>query len=405
MHIYIARQPIFNQMKDVIAYELLYRDPKTLTANISDADAATNSVLMGSILVASFEQLVEGKLAFINFTKNLINDGTPLLFSPKYMIVEILEDIVPDEAFIQRLRELKEKGYTLALDDFIADYPYKEIIDLVDIIKVDFLLTTREEQQQIIKRYKRPGLKFLAEKVETSSAFNRAKALNYDYFQGYYFAKPSVFKYKDMSTISTNLFTIIKMLDAKNPDYRALTVLFEQDIALTYKLFKYANSPMYGSMEQISTINRALVRLGFGNIRNCMYMILLRYISSSQNSDLVSVSLQRAKMMELLSTSVGLANRSSECFLVGLFSMLDVLTDKPIVKALDELPLSQESKEAILHQKNALGLPLKLILAYEKGNWHEVENTRQTLRLHSLNMVSIYMKALDWASEILLSTK
>jgi len=118
MLIYIARQPIFDQLKDVVAYELLYRDPETQTAYIKDANAATNSVLMASTLVASFEKLVEGKRAYINFTKDLINDGTPLLFSKDYMTVEILEDIVPDAGFMQKLLNLKDKGYTLALDDF-----------------------------------------------------------------------------------------------------------------------------------------------------------------------------------------------------------------------------------------------------------------------------------------------
>lgn len=401
MLIYIARQPIFDQLKDVVAYELLYRDPETQTSNIKDADAATNSVLMGSTLVATFEELVEGKRAFINFTKNLINNGTPLLFSKDYMTIEILEDIVPDDNFMQRLLELKEKGYTLALDDFTISYAYPEVIGIVDIIKVDFLLTNPADQIQIIKKYKRPGLKFLAEKVETSQDFDRAKSVGYDYFQGYYFSKPSIFKYKDINSIGSSHFEIIKVLNSQYPNYTNLASIFEKDVSLTYKLFKFSNSPIYGGIEQISTVRKALVRLGFSNIRKWMYLIVLRSMSSGQSDDVVCVSLQRAKMLEMIATNCGLGERAPECFLVGLFSMLDVLMNKSLEKVLEDLPLPIETKEAIIYKDNILGRPLKLALAYEKGDWNEVERLCRLLKLKPMNILSTYMESVKWASEVI----
>ncbi|WP_312091830.1 EAL and HDOD domain-containing protein [Aminipila sp.] len=401
MLIYIARQPIFDQLKDVVAYELLYRDPETQTAYIKDANAATNSVLMASTLVASFEKLVEGKRAYINFTKDLINDGTPLLFSKDYMTIEILEDIVPDAGFMQKLLNLKDKGYTLALDDFTLHYPYTEIINLVDIIKVDFLLTISSDQIEIIKKFNRPGLKFLAEKVETAKEFERAKSMGYDYFQGYYFSKPCIFKYKDINSLVSSHFEIIRALDSHNPTYTKLVSIFEKDVSLTYKLFKFANSPIYGGIEQINTVRQALVRLGFSNIRKWMYLIILRSMYTGQSDELVSVCLQRAKMLEIIAPYCGFSDRASECFLIGLFSMLDVLTDKNIVDVLEDLPLSIETKEAIINKENTLGRPLKLAIAYEKGDWSEVERLCRLLKLNPSNITTAYMESAQWASEII----
>lgn len=401
MLIYIARQPIFDQLKDVVAYELLYRDPETQTAYITDADAATNSVLMGSTLVATFEKLVDGKRAFINFTKNLINDGTPLLFSKDYMTIEILEDIVPDDNFMQRLLELKAKGYTLALDDFTINYPHLEIINIVDIIKVDFLLTSPADQIEIIKKYKRPGLKFLAEKVESAKDFDRAKTVGYDYFQGYYFSKPTMYKYQDIKSMGSSHFEMLKVLNSHNPNYTSLASIVEKDLSLTYKLFKFANSPIYGGVEQISTVRKALVRLGFSNIQRWMYLLVLRCMSSGQSDDIVCVSLQRAKMLELMAPDCGLGERAPECFLVGLFSMLDVLMNKPIENVLEDLPLPDETKEAIIYKNNMLGRPLKLALAYEKGDWSEVERLCRILKLRSVNILSAYTDSVNWASDII----
>lgn len=401
MLIYIARQPIFDQLKDVVAYELLYRDPETQTAHIKDADASTNAVLMGSTLVATFEKLVDGKRAYINFTKNLINDGTPLLFSKDYMTIEILEDIVPDDNFMQRLLDLKAKGYTLALDDFTIHYPYSEIINIVDIIKVDFLLTSPADQIEIIKKYKRPGLKFLAEKVESSKDFDRAKSVGYDYFQGYYFSKPTIYKYKDIDSIGSSHFEMIKVLNSPHPNYTNLASIVEKDVSLTYKLFKFANSPIYGGVEQINTVRKALVRLGFSNIQKWMYLIVLRCMSSGQSDEIVCVSLQRAKMLELIATDCGIGDRASECFLVGLFSMLDVLMNKPLEKVLEDLPLPDETKAAIIYKDNVLGRPLKLALAYEKGDWNEVERLCRILKLRPQNILAAYTDSIKWSSDVI----
>jgi EAL and modified HD-GYP domain-containing signal transduction protein len=401
MLLYIARQPIFDQYRDIIAYELLYRDSNTNSAVILDGDAATTAVLSGSTLVASFEQLCDQKRAFINFTKNLIMSDTPLLFSKDYMTIEIIEDIVPDEAFIEKLRILKDKGYTLALDDFTVDYIYEDIIALVDIIKVDFILTTPHQQMEIINKYKRPGLKFLAEKVENSNEFERAKSYGYHYFQGYYFAKPSVFRFKDIASLSTSHLEMMHILEGPNPNYTNLTATIEKDVSLVYKLFKYANSPMFGGMDKISTIRGALVRLGFENIKSWMYLLVLRSMSLGQTDELVTISLQRAKMLELLAEYCGLLERKQELFLVGLFSMIDILMNKPLDKLLEELPIQEETKQAILHQKNTLGLPLKLVIAYENANWDSVEILCKKLNIKSRVVSQLYIDAIKWSTSVL----
>ncbi|MFV0517873.1 MAG: EAL and HDOD domain-containing protein [Aminipila sp.] len=399
MHFYIARQPIFDKLSDIIAYELLYRDSDSKTAHITDADIATLQVIMGSTLIASFDELVNNKRAFINFTKNLILNDTPEIFPYPYITVEILEDIIPDAKFIHKLKDLKDKGYTLALDDFTLDYKYKSIIDLVDILKVDFIQTTPDNQLEIINTYKRPGLKFLAEKIETINDFNRAKAIGYDYFQGYYFSKPSILKYKDINSISASHCEMVRVLNEESPTFTDLAQVVETDVSLTYKLFKYANSPIFGGAEEITTVKNALVRLGLSNIKKWIYLVVLRALSTEQSDELVAISLQRAKMLEQIALKCNLYNRSHECFLVGLFSMLDIFMGKPIETVLEEIPLAKATKEAIIYKENDLGQLLKLSIAYEKGNWSEVERISNMLKINSQNLSDIYFTSIKWASD------
>ncbi len=138
MDIFVARQPIFDVKKHVYAYELLYRAGEQNQSNVIDGDQATSSVVANTLMLMGLESLTQGRLAFINFTRPLIDQEIPTVFSKDLLVVEILEDIVPDKAFIESCKRLKDLGYTLALDDFVLDYPYDDIVDIVDIIKVDF---------------------------------------------------------------------------------------------------------------------------------------------------------------------------------------------------------------------------------------------------------------------------
>ena len=399
--LHIARQPIFDQNRDIIAYELLYRNSSSGSAMFLDGDAATTSVLMGTTLLASFDNLVGDKLAFVNFTKNLLHSGVPKMFSREHLVVELLEDIVPDDDFIDALLDLKEAGYTIALDDFTLGYKYPEVIALSDIIKVDFMLTTPEEQAAIIHKYRGSGIKFLAEKVETAEEFTRAKNLGYDYFQGYYFAKPSVFKFQDVGSLNSSYIDMLEALSSPNPNYARLSSIVEKDVSLTFKLFKCANSPIYGGVEKINTIRGALVRIGFANLKPWISLFFVKKISLGQSEELVGISLQRAKMMELVAKYCGIEGRESEAFLVGLFSMLDVLMEQKIENILSEIPLADESKEAIVKKDNQLGKPLALCIAYERGDWASTEKYCKQFRCGIDVIAEAYMEAVEWARNTL----
>ncbi len=403
MQLYVARQPIFDRNRDIVAYELLYRNPKTKTSEQIDGDHATSSVLMITSVLASFEELLNEKRAFVNFTKTLLCDNTITLFSNDYLIIEILEDIIPDPLLLENLRKLKAMGYTLALDDFTPKYPYQEVIDLVDIIKVDFMLTSRDEQREIVNKYKRDNLKFLAEKVETSEEFDMALDMGYDYFQGYYFAKPTLFNYKDVASTSYTCFRMLEVLSSSSPTYEELADIVEKDVAMSYKLFKYANSPIYGGRSQLTSVQDALVRLGFKNIHNWIYLIILRSISYGQSNDLLSVSLQRAKMLEGLAIQFELPKKRSEYFITGLFSLVDILTSKPIEEAVENLSLSTEIKNAIISKEGRLGESLELIIAYESGNWQTFETICKHLKLKVNAVIQAYFESLDWAQNTILN--
>ena len=187
METFVARQPILDKNNKVIAFELLFRDSNLNTYNYHDGDDATLAVIRNSYFDIGMNKIIGNKIAFINFTANLLKSDIVNMLNSESVIIEILENIEPDDEIIDACKRLKEKGFMIALDDFIFDEKYRKLVELADIIKIDFRITKGIERKNIITRINSKNVKFLAEKVETMEEFKEAVSYGYSLFQGYYF--------------------------------------------------------------------------------------------------------------------------------------------------------------------------------------------------------------------------
>lgn len=181
MKIFVARQPIFNIAQHVVAYELLFLSGNTVAYEALNGDEATVNVINGAFLSIGLDKLTDRKRAFINFTANLLKEEFVLQLPKQLAVIEIMETIEPNDEIIATCRKLQSAGYTLALDDFVFGSEYIPLLALVDIIKVDFLVTLGEERRAIMEKVGAPGVKFLAEKVETKADFLQAIELSQYY--------------------------------------------------------------------------------------------------------------------------------------------------------------------------------------------------------------------------------
>lgn len=400
MDIFMARQAIFDLNQHVIAYELLYRAADEDTSKFEDGDSATSSVVVNSLLMMGLENITDKKLAFINFTKNLITNEVPKVFSKEFIVVELLEDIIPDEAFILAVKDLKALGYLIALDDFEADYEYNEMIDLADIIKVDFMLNTVESRKQIVEKYKHKSIKFLAEKVETHEEFQEAIEQGYEYFQGYFFARPKVVTGKDVRSISVNYIKVLNELNKATPEYNAIAQIIESDLAMSYKLMRLINSPAFYTNSKITSVNHALVLLGFKEIRKWISLIMLRDMGIDKPQELVRLSLIRAKCMESLAKHIKAKDKQPELFLTGMFSLIDTIMDRPMDEVLKDLPFIDEVKEALMGRRSLYKEVLNLVICYEKGSWDLFFKKCDALGIERNVVAKVYVDSLGWVSDV-----
>ncbi|MCK5639950.1 MAG: HDOD domain-containing protein, partial [Gammaproteobacteria bacterium] len=356
-HYFIGRQAIFGRNANVIGYELLFRDSETHGANITDGDQATSQVLFNSCMEVGLDALVGKYPAFINLTRSFLTGASPLPIPPKRVIIEVLEDIEPDQEVINGLVQLSKQGHIIAMDDFVFHDKYIPLLKLAHIVKVDILGVSREDLARQVEQLRPYKVKLLAEKVETYEELEYCKSLDFDYFQGYFICKPQVVSGKGMKSNRLAILKLLSRLQDPTTGMDELEKLIIQDVSLTYRLLRHINSVGYSLLHEIESIQHALQLLGTQMIRNWVSLILLSKIDGKP-MELMKTALIRGKHCELLAETLRLANKN-QYFTVGLFSALDAIMDKPMAALLAELPLAKEIKSALLNRSGELGAMLQ----------------------------------------------
>lgn len=393
LDVFVGRQPIYNSDLEVFAYELLFRSSIKNYAEFDDADRATSQVILNTFMEIGLEKIVGEKMAFINLTRTLIL-GSHLSSLPQTRIgLEILENIHIDEPVIESIRKLSEQGYIIVLDDFVYHDELLPLVKMADIVKLDILALGRANVQRHADILQKHKVKMLAEKVETRDDFEFCKRLGFNYFQGYFFCRPNVVTGRRIPVTRLAMLQVLSKLQDPATDLQELEAIINQDAALSYKLLRCINSSLYNLPTKVESIQQALVILGQEGIKAWINLIVLSSIDDKPR-ELLHIALVRAKMCELLATALMHANKDA-FFTVGLFSVLDALLDQPLLEILESLPVSDASAAALLRQEGIMGAALHCVLAYERGDW---DNVNYPGLAHE-QITHAYLGAVSWADQ------
>jgi c-di-GMP-related signal transduction protein len=398
---YVARQPIFDKLQRVYAYELLFRKGTSNAYSATDGDQATSSVISDSFLLFGVDALTSGKKAFINFTQNLLMDDTATILPKDLLVVEILETVAPDKGVIAACRKLKLMGYTLALDDFVFEDRFLPLLELADIIKVDFRLSSPDERTGIVKRCSGYPIKFLAEKVEKPEEFEEAINAGYTYFQGYFFSKPVILSSRDIPSSKISFMSILHEVNLPEIDFNKIETIIKRDLSISFKLLKFINSAFFSFSREIHSIKQALLLLGSNEIRKWVSLIILKGMGQDKPEELVVISIIRARLCELIGKSLGMKDNTSDLFFMGLFSMIDTFMNRPMEEVLSALPLADEIKSALLGREGPFNDIYQLVLVYEKVDWEQVTLHCDKIGLDQFIMADHYIKSIEWANNLL----
>ena len=287
MDMLFARQPIFNTENKIVAYELLYRNEAKDDVS-TDIEKTMDVITNVNTFFSNFDTEVASKRMFLNFDKNLLMDNIVDVLSPLEHVIEILETVEQDKNIINRIIQLKRRGYRIAIDDYTINYPYEDFVDLADYIKVDFMANSVQDIITLSKREKFRKKILLAEKVENETMHNLALKLNYKLFQGYYYAKPIVHKGNYISINVKTCLSVIRQLNTpdvtetgeKFVDLYKISRSIEKDPVLTFKILQIANSVRANLYVKIDSILRAVTLLGYKKLNKWLKILLFQEVKT-----------------------------------------------------------------------------------------------------------------------------
>lgn len=400
---FLARQPILNRRQRLVAYELLFRNAAVGEAIVTDGAAATASV-MAHASELGLEQVVGDQLAFVNVdTVGLMSDFIRFLPNDK-VILEILESVHATPEVLARVQELKDAGFKFALDDVVAESDdVHKLQPLMDVIKIDIQHMPREQLSALTRTLKHPHQKLLAEKVETVEEFRQCMDLGFEYFQGYYFARPVILSGKK---IAPSQLAILHLLDLLNSDaeQREIEATVKHDALITLNLLRLVNTPAVGARFRINSVGHALIVLGRRQLQRWLQILL--YVKSGPeqefDSPLLQMATTRGKTIELMMEHLHPGHRTGADigFTVGIMSLMDTLFSVRMEEILDSVNVLDEVRAALLQRRGDYGSMLSLIEHIERAS----EGPALTALLHELQLspaelYAIQLAAFEWVNE------
>lgn len=392
--IFIGRQPILDRLGNLFAYELLHRRRGEDRTTADDGDRMSSDLLLNAVLEVGIQTLSATCPAFINVTRNLLLNGCLDSLPSERIGLEVLETVSVDNELLDRLRVLRARGFKIALDDFVCLPERAPLIDYADIVKLDVLALDDASLERHVGILKRRGVRLLAEKVETAAMHARVLALGFDLFQGYFFARPETYKGQRIRPNNLVLVQLLARVHDPNITPQELSNIIRGDVSMSVTVLRWANSPLYGLLHAVESVERAVVVLGLYTIRNWVSLLALARMGGTA-TELHTTILVRARTCELLAAAMGLPNTSSY-FTVGLLSSLDIILQVCMDRALEYIPLGADQKAALLNRSGQLGQALKCVMSLESGD----ETTAKFATLNIADITRCYFSAIGWVDHL-----
>jgi c-di-GMP-related signal transduction protein len=399
MQRFIARHPILDRFERVYGYELLFRPGGSEFWPSMGGGAPTEDGLARTPDLTDFEEITEGARAFIKCPREALLAGDVAGLPPDRVVIEVPSLPEPDEKVIKACRELKEAGFTLALENFptTGENPLAE---MAQIIKLDVTASADRAQWLLIKKYRPKGTIFIADKVETRPQFQFAAQQGYTYMQGHSFLRPQPYAPPDVSPVKLVYLLVLGAVTRPEIDLQEVAKIIKHDLALSYKLLRFLNSARFALQSQVKSIRHALLLLGQNEIRKWIGLISVAGLGEGGPPILVSMALIRAAFCEYLAPLVGEPTRQPDFFFLGLLSSIDVLMRRPMRAILDELPVGNDVRMALLGEPSPMHDALRTVVSYEQGNWEECSVLAKKLKLQEEKLRELYLQALGWSREL-----
>ncbi len=382
--IFIARQPVVTDSKELFAHELLFRDftdrsAVTAEQSVQDDLYATSRVAVNALNQFGINRVAGDKDLFINADERFISGDFITMLPKERFVIEILEDVEIDKRLVSRVEELRKMGYRFAIDDAIFDEDffgrYESVLPFVEFLKIDI----RENEIEYVKHtIERLGgyrhLRFLAEKVESMDEFRQYRDAGCTLFQGYFFAKPEVSQKRSLDPAMQTLLELTGLLSKDSSDPAEIAAAFEGAPDLALKLLQFLNSSRFAFKSPIRSISHAVMMIGKGDLLTWLYMLAYANgnLSKMESSPLVSLAGFRSKLMRRISKlHADRKELQDMAAFTGTLSLADSLFEMPMSDILNEIEVDESIRAALLRRSGILSDYLEIAKSVERADFKE----------------------------------
>jgi len=387
----ISRQPIFGSNINVVAYEVRFC-PIEITADAA-LPASAERALFEMFTGSSLDQIVGTSDCFISLTPNGIAEGLWKLTPKSRVVLGLPGEFGPSDTAAQDALTLLDQGYRLTISDRLCSESLDLLGNRAHAIQVDAIGYDPSALEKRVQELRRYPAKLLAANVDTYDDLEYCRTLEFDFYQGRFVSR-SASQTKEVPVNRLALMRVLAQLQQPDMPMPDLERIISQDVSLSFKLLRYANSAAVALPRKVASVGHAVRLLGMDLLRNWARVLLMSAVEDKPR-ELMTIALVRARMCERLSESLPTAQKES-FFSAGLLSVLDALLDCPMEKAVAELPLVDEVREALTTRAGPIGQALRCTIAYERADWDDV----QFYGLPPLPIRDIYMEAISWAQQL-----
>jgi len=401
--IYLGRQSILDRNQDLYAFELLFRSSTHNAAQVTDGTLATATVIQNMLNEFGLDSVLGPFKGFINLDAAMIMSDMIELLPKDRVVLEVLETVEIDQHILERLEHLKASGFTLALDDVVSLPPqFTRLLAVIDIVKIDIQQVGMATLPYLVQSLKPWPARLLAEKVDDRTQADACRAMGFDLFQGYFYAKPEVMSQKRLAPEEGTIMRLLSML-VSDADSDAIAALLKQEPVLTMNLLRLTNSVGTGARSRVNSVASAMMLLGRRQLQRWLQLLL--YSTSTKSGRLPGALMQlaatRGRMMELLAGAWSEKGLEDRAFMTGIMSLMDTLLGMTMADIVTPLPFAEDVCTALLERRGRLGSLLSLVERLERRDPIAIEPLLADLApLTSADVVNAHVEALRWANSI-----
>ena len=399
--LFLNKQPILDGQQNLYGYQF---SMETMGEGVVPADQwakEVKSFCEGIQKNVGVENLTAGKPAFYKTPAQLLRlDLLPKIEPLSSLTVEVTSELLKDKESLTALKEIIQAGVKVAIDDYQPSEANDKLLSLAKIVKIDAHKWSAEQVTEMVSNLKQKQITVVITGLETVEQFEEYLACGADYFQGFFFTNPI---FSSEKALSNNKLAMLKLLaEVNDPEitFEEIAQTVSTDVGLTHRLLSAINHPSTGITHQVETLKDAVNFMGLKRLKFWVNMMMMSSMEDVP-TELLVAALVRAKFLEGMAEKMGLDSEKDRYFMAGLFSTLNAFLKIPMTDVVDQLPLSQEVKGALVDQTGEMGRVIWVVRALEQGNTRIDIPGREAIDLMVIS--SAYMAANGWAYKTIAS--